>query len=46
MRNYIAKTKCKKVSETDRRIKLDAPKSYITGYRKKKSVSETDRRPI
>ena len=29
MRNYRTKIKCKKVSETDRRLKLDAQKSYM-----------------
>ena len=35
MRNYRAKVKCKKGSETDRRLKLDAQKSYMKECRKK-----------
>ena len=42
MRNYRAKIKCEKVSETDRRLKLDAQKSYMKEYRKK-SANTNDR---
>ena len=42
MRNYRAKIKCKKVSETDRRLKLDAQKSYMKECRKKKSANTND----
>jgi len=38
MRNYRAKLKCKRVSETDRRLKLDAQKSYMKEYRKKNQL--------
>jgi len=42
MRNYRAKIKCKKVSETGRRLKLDAQKSYMKEYKKKKSANTND----
>ena len=43
MRIYRAKIKCKKVSETNGRLKLDAQKSYMKEYRKKKSANTNDR---
>lgn len=42
MRNYRAKIKCKKASETDRRLKLDAQKKYMKEYRKKKLANTKD----
>jgi len=42
MRNYRAKIKCRKVSETERRLKLDAQKSYMKEYRKRKSANTND----
>ena len=42
MRNYRAKIKCQKVSETDRKLKLDAQKKYMKEYRKKKSTNTND----
>ena len=43
MRIYRAKIKCKKASETNRRLKLDAQKSYMKEYRKKNQVIQNDR---